>query len=475
MIIKDLQRGRGKDFADHLTNDRDNDHVELHELRGFAAEDLHGAFFETEALAKGTQCRKPFFHVIVNPPETRDLTYGEFERAFAALDDKFNLHDHARAVVFHEKDGRRHAHVAWSRIDTEHMRAAHLAHSHRKCQDVARALIREFGLEKLPGHENRKDRSPDNFTRDEWQAAVRRGDDPQEIKRVIREALEYADSRKAFEAALGQQGMFLARGDRRGFVVVDHRGQVHSLSRATGQNKKALQARLGDFARLPTVEQTRALVKERVSAALKRRAAELKRRQSPERARMKEAVERLKAEHRAQRDTVWGFQRDRRRREELDRANRLRKGIMGLWDRMSGHYGRLSDENRREAEACTARDRKERQELIDSQRGERRQLQKAIDHMKEKHRRERDQLRREIGFLISTDRQPERDTVREHMRERDDTRQRYRDQQREFTERKEREEQRQEKDRAAEEARREQERPRDTGRARDDGPDLDFD
>lgn len=61
MIIKDSQRGRGKDFADHLTNDRDNDHVELHELRGFAAEDLHGAFLKPRPWPRAPNAGNRFF------------------------------------------------------------------------------------------------------------------------------------------------------------------------------------------------------------------------------------------------------------------------------------------------------------------------------------------------------------------------------------------------------------------------------
>ena len=61
MIIKGNQRGGGQALATHLMNARDNDHVELHEVRGFASSDLAGAFLEVEIAAAGTKCEQPFF------------------------------------------------------------------------------------------------------------------------------------------------------------------------------------------------------------------------------------------------------------------------------------------------------------------------------------------------------------------------------------------------------------------------------
>ncbi|MWD26869.1 hypothetical protein E0K89_005195 [Aquicoccus sp. SCR17] len=54
MILKGSQRGNAAKLAAHLMNVRDNEHVELHELRGFMnEEDLHEALREAEAIAKG--------------------------------------------------------------------------------------------------------------------------------------------------------------------------------------------------------------------------------------------------------------------------------------------------------------------------------------------------------------------------------------------------------------------------------------
>ena len=50
MILIGNQRGGAKELALHLLKD-ENDHVAVHELRGFAARELRGAF--NEAYAPG--------------------------------------------------------------------------------------------------------------------------------------------------------------------------------------------------------------------------------------------------------------------------------------------------------------------------------------------------------------------------------------------------------------------------------------
>ena len=51
MIPKASQRGLGQDLATHLQNACDNEYVEIAEVRGAVARDLHGAFAEWEVCA----------------------------------------------------------------------------------------------------------------------------------------------------------------------------------------------------------------------------------------------------------------------------------------------------------------------------------------------------------------------------------------------------------------------------------------
>ncbi|WP_227271593.1 hypothetical protein [Roseobacter weihaiensis] len=74
MIMVGNQRGNGLKLAAHLMNDHDNDHVAVHELRGFTAESLRGAFQEADAVSKGTKCRQYLFSLSISPPETEKVS-----------------------------------------------------------------------------------------------------------------------------------------------------------------------------------------------------------------------------------------------------------------------------------------------------------------------------------------------------------------------------------------------------------------
>ncbi|MEW7009586.1 hypothetical protein [Lentilitoribacter sp. EG35] len=68
MILKASQRGGARQLANHLTNEEDNQHVELYDLRGFIADDLDGALMEAHSMAKATQCKQFMFSINLSPP-----------------------------------------------------------------------------------------------------------------------------------------------------------------------------------------------------------------------------------------------------------------------------------------------------------------------------------------------------------------------------------------------------------------------
>jgi hypothetical protein len=148
VIIKGNQRGRARELAAHITNTRDNDHVELHELRGFMSLDLLGALLEIEIAATGTKCQEPFYSVSLNPPKDRAYTYTreDFEKSADLIEDKLGLKGQPRIMIFHEKEGRLHCHVVWSRIN-QRGRAVQLSHSRLKLKDVSRAMYAAMGIE----------------------------------------------------------------------------------------------------------------------------------------------------------------------------------------------------------------------------------------------------------------------------------------------------------------------------------------
>lgn len=75
--------------------------------------------------------------------------------------------------------------------------------------------------------------------------------------KAITELWQGSDDGRSFSAGLERAGYELARG-KRGYVVIDHAGEIHSLTRQIeGARKKDVAARLGNqlpLERLPDAE-----------------------------------------------------------------------------------------------------------------------------------------------------------------------------------------------------------------------------
>jgi hypothetical protein len=137
MILKGSQRGGARQLGDHLLKTTENEHVEVQEVRGFMASDLLGALREAEVISRGTRCKQFLFSVSLNPPQTDDVRIEAFEEALAAIEEKNGLTGQPRVVVFHEKEGRRHCHAVWSRIDPETMTARPLPFFKNRLREVS--------------------------------------------------------------------------------------------------------------------------------------------------------------------------------------------------------------------------------------------------------------------------------------------------------------------------------------------------
>jgi len=245
MILHGNQRGGAKDLALHLLKS-ENEHVEIHELRGFVSDNLVSALNEIHAVSRGTKARQFVFSLSLNPPPSENVPMANFEDAIERIENKLGLNDQPRAIVFHEKEGRRHAHCVWSRIDTQAMKAIPLSFSKRKLMDVARELYREHGWTMPQGLMREGQFDPRNFTLAQWQQAKRIGKDPRAIKQVFQDCWAASDNQAAFQHALKEQGYTLARGDRRGFVALDNRCEVFSVPKWVGIKTKEARAKLTD-------------------------------------------------------------------------------------------------------------------------------------------------------------------------------------------------------------------------------------
>lgn len=277
MIIKGKSRAAPQQLATHLGNAEKNERVSLVETRGTVARDLRGALVEMAAFAAGTRCEKSLYHAAISPEPPHVLTPEQRAEAIDALEAKLGLTGHARLVVMHEKLGRQHIHVVWSRIDLEKMRSVSDSHNYRKHEEVSRDLERRFGHDRVQGahHEREGVKRPDRTpSRAELRQEERTGITGKKVKEEVTAAFRASDGPEAFRAALEERGYILAGGDRRDYVIIDRKGGVHSLARRIDGMKAA---ELREFMAavnpesVSSIEQAREIIAER-----ERRERELK-------------------------------------------------------------------------------------------------------------------------------------------------------------------------------------------------------
>lgn len=251
MIIKGTSCAGAKRLAVHLTRTDTNERAEVKDIRGVVAEDLLGALREMEAVAAGTRATKPFYHGSINTRADERLTDEQRMYAIDKLEEALGLTGQARVVVVHEKEGREHCHIVWSRIDLDRMAAISDSNNYRTHEEVARTLEREFGHERVQGAhierdgKERPERTPSHA---EMLQAERTGVSPQEAKELMTAIWQTTQNGKEFQAALADKGWMLARGDRRDFVAIDPTGGIHSVARRIEGAKAAdVRARFADI------------------------------------------------------------------------------------------------------------------------------------------------------------------------------------------------------------------------------------
>jgi hypothetical protein len=379
MIPKASQRGGGQQLATHLLNAIDNERVELLALRGAVARDLHGAFAEWEAQSTATKCRKYLYSLSINPdPQQRKLSRQEVADFIRRVETRLGLEHQPRAVVCHVKAGREHFHVAWSRIDTAKMKAVQLSNDRYKIRAALLEFTREKGLE-IPHRMKQplKDRFNERARRSthaEKQQEERTGITKEQRRREITEAWNRTGNGQDFIRALEQRGYVLAQGDRRGYVVIDRHGEIHSLPRQIeGVKTKDINARLIDFPadKLPTAAKAREQSRRRSPIPLKEyfRAQARQRRETLNAAQQarRAALDRRKAaldeRHRAERAALLAVQRDRNKAIAEERRENKPKGLAAFLGKITG-IDKLRKQRQQEQDAQRTRAQRENIEQL---------------------------------------------------------------------------------------------------------------
>ena len=262
IVINGSSNTNGGWWGNHLQSEK-NDRVEVCETRGFALDTIDGVFQEMGALAKGTNVKNHFYQANINPQPGEELTPAQWKQAVDRLEKNLGLTDQPRMVVEHEKNGRTHRHVIWSRIDAETGRAISDSLDYKQHQKTSRELEITFDLARgksvlEPGRDGpRPERAPKPW---ETQRANEGRLNVRDIGNELTDLWRASDSGRAFVAAVEERGYRVARGDSRVFVILDHVGDDHSLARRLhGVNTAGVRAHMADvdLERLPSVDEGR--------------------------------------------------------------------------------------------------------------------------------------------------------------------------------------------------------------------------
>lgn len=383
MILVGNQRGNSRDLARHLMKD-ENERVVVDELRGFASTTLEGAFQESYAISKATRCKQHLYSLSFNPPKDKDVAPEIFHDAIERAEQRLGLVGQPRAIVFHEKRGmdgevRRHAHAVWCRVDPENMRAVQLSFTKRKLQGLGRELYLEHDWQMPTGFVRSQDADPRNYALAEWQQAKRAGKDPERLKATFQDCWAISDSQATFAHALKERGYILARGDRRGIVAVDHKGEAYAISKWTGHKAKQVRERLIDMESLPDKDTAHAQSAKIVTDRLKELQAEQRRAEQAKLARLAAERMRREVEQRQGVERLRAEQAARMQNEEAAREAKIRKGLFGFIDRLTGKRKQIEAENQTDRQKADDRDRQERAGLAAHHRERQAALLKRLD------------------------------------------------------------------------------------------------
>ena len=272
MIIKGSSRGQDRRdvrrLADHLLSG-ENESVEVVEISGVSAADLHGALTEMRMVAAGTRCRKCLYHASVNldRAEVGTITPEHWIEAVDELARRLGMEGHQRVIIRHRKHGREHIHVVWNRVDPSTLKVASDSHNYRTQEETSRILEARWNLRPVVGAHTRPVdslRPVAAATHADWQASERTGFKVADVADRIASAWRGSRTGTEFAAKLGTLDLQLASG-RRGLVVIDAAGTPHSIGRRLGIKAAEVQRKLADIdpATVPSVEQAKAVVKRR--------------------------------------------------------------------------------------------------------------------------------------------------------------------------------------------------------------------
>jgi len=277
MIAKGKCRAAPAQLASYLLRVQTRDgeqRVEVLELQS-GTDSLRETFLDWHSVGLGTRGEKTLYHAQISPDPRYKMTPEQYLRAADILGEELGLQNHPRVIVLHDDGEQPHLHIVWQRADVETMTMWDDGNNYRKHEQASLRMEQEFGQDFVPGKHAKRDREQQpefpraESTQDEQKQAQRTDMTFDERKEQITALRQSADNAQAFKNALEETGYVLAKGDRRGFVVIDEQGEVFSLSKHVGDLKdKAFKEFMSPIDRdqLPSVDEAKAQQQDRLSA-----------------------------------------------------------------------------------------------------------------------------------------------------------------------------------------------------------------
>ncbi len=195
-------------------------------------------------------------------PEQKPGREQMMSAAFETLE-RLGLKEHEAVMVAHRDTDHPHVHVICNLVNPQDGRTAVPSYDRLTLSTWAQEHETENGKiyceERVKNNEQRRAQAKE----ERQLGMVKHREERLETAQRVQEIYSRSDSGKAFQAALQEAGFTLARGDRRGFVLVDETGKIYSLSRQLeGQRAKDISARLSNIDQ-EALPQAKTVVQER--------------------------------------------------------------------------------------------------------------------------------------------------------------------------------------------------------------------
>lgn len=148
MVLRGSIRGNGSQLASYLIAKRENQTVQIFDIRGTSQSDnLKKSLIEMSLTAElSGRTKKGLYHVIINPKpgEDQSMTKEQWFRAAEIIEQERGFSGQKRVMVMHEKKGRLHMHAVWERYDHETGLMICNRHSNYELKRCRGIMEREF-------------------------------------------------------------------------------------------------------------------------------------------------------------------------------------------------------------------------------------------------------------------------------------------------------------------------------------------